>query len=161
MSSDQVFEIGTVVWAKIEGHPWWPAKIVSSEEDLDSGVRKPDVNIREKNVPVLFFGDETYAEAKTQNIKPFEEWKEEMMKRCRSAFFRRSVEEARQFKEGAQKKEITNGFANGGDDEGNKKEGPYSNSFPNKKMTTSAADERVNRQESIDTAFARTTETRA
>lgn len=122
MSSDQVFEIGTVVWAKIEGHPWWPAKIVSSEEDLDSGVRKPDVNIREKNVPVLFFGDETYAEAKTQNIKPFEEWKEEMMKRCRSAFFRRSVEEARQFKEGAQKKEITTGFANGGDDEGNKKE---------------------------------------
>ena len=29
----------------------------------------------------------------------------------------------------------------------------FSNSFPNKKMTTSAADERVNRQESIDIAL--------
>jgi origin recognition complex subunit 1 len=99
MLAPEAFESGTVVWAKIQGHPWWPAKIASTEEVGEDAGDNADAVLAEDKINVVFFGDETYAEAKSENIRLFEEYKEQMIKRCRSAFFRRAVEEANQYME--------------------------------------------------------------
>ena len=35
------FQVGGIVWIKIEGFPWWPAKIVDdNSESLSNSVKK-------------------------------------------------------------------------------------------------------------------------
>lgn len=49
-----LFELGHVVWAKLKGHPWWPA-IVTEVLDFD-----PEENT-EQRYKVNFLSDSTYS----------------------------------------------------------------------------------------------------
>lgn len=49
------FKVGTIVWAKLKGHPWWPAKIMN-EEDIE-GLEDHGKG----RYPIQFYGDGSVA----------------------------------------------------------------------------------------------------
>lgn len=53
------FELNDVVWAKVNGYPWWPGFITSKVDD--------------RKYQVIFFGDLTTAFLKPDKILCFEE----------------------------------------------------------------------------------------
>ena len=36
MSENDFFEEKEIIWAKIEGYPWWPSIIISKEKNTES-----------------------------------------------------------------------------------------------------------------------------
>eukprot|EP00276_Gloeochaete_wittrockiana_P007482 CAMPEP_0184664646 /NCGR_PEP_ID=MMETSP0308-20130426/53797_1 /TAXON_ID=38269 /ORGANISM="Gloeochaete witrockiana, Strain SAG 46.84" /LENGTH=1546 /DNA_ID=CAMNT_0027108181 /DNA_START=71 /DNA_END=4711 /DNA_ORIENTATION=+ len=58
-----------VVWAKITGYPWWPAKI-TLEDNKEMKVRKAK---KPGHLLVWFFGSYEYAWLRPEDIAPFEE----------------------------------------------------------------------------------------
>ena len=55
------FTVDEIVWGKIKGYPWWPAKITEIEEDN-----------KEKKYKVNFIGNNRHANLKKRNIGKFE-----------------------------------------------------------------------------------------
>ena len=63
VSSEDDFQVNQVVWAKIYGYPWWPARI----ENIKSSEIKP--------YKVKFLGENSEADLKLKNIKPYQKYK--------------------------------------------------------------------------------------
>ncbi|ORX88046.1 hypothetical protein K493DRAFT_411114 [Basidiobolus meristosporus CBS 931.73] len=84
---------GTIVWAKIKGYPWWPAKI-KKESEVPSAVLKQKPNRPIPIVSVKFYGTKDYGWITSDNIKPFDEHLQEFSKGRRGVQFDRAVKEA-------------------------------------------------------------------
>ncbi|KAF9361197.1 hypothetical protein BGX34_007284 [Mortierella sp. NVP85] len=68
--TDNPYPVGTTVFAKLKGYPWWPARI-ESDEDLPLNVssKKP----KQRPIwPVFFFGSYDYGWFGTSELKSFD-----------------------------------------------------------------------------------------
>ncbi|KAF8924286.1 hypothetical protein BGZ58_001962 [Dissophora ornata] len=68
--TDNPYPVGTTVFAKLKGYPWWPARI-ESDEDLPANVsnKKP----KQRPIwPVFFFGSYDYGWFGTSELKSFD-----------------------------------------------------------------------------------------
>ncbi|KAG0016863.1 hypothetical protein BGZ80_008850 [Entomortierella chlamydospora] len=68
--TDNPYPVGTTVFAKLKGYPWWPARI-ESEDDLPENVgsKKP----KQRPIwPVFFFGSYDYGWFGTSELKAFD-----------------------------------------------------------------------------------------
>ncbi|KAF9915777.1 hypothetical protein BX616_005383 [Lobosporangium transversale] len=68
--TENLYPVGTTVFAKLKGYPWWPARI-ENEQDLPVNVssKKP----KQRPIwPVFFFGSYDYGWFGTTELKPFD-----------------------------------------------------------------------------------------
>eukprot|EP00058_Branchiostoma_floridae_P025700 XP_002611190.1 hypothetical protein BRAFLDRAFT_88411 [Branchiostoma floridae] len=80
------FNIGDIVWAKLSSFPPWPSKIVRPKKDVKKPKGKKPVYF------VFFYGTEDHAWVKAENLKPFEEYKDQMIKSNKGKRFHQAVE---------------------------------------------------------------------
>ncbi|XP_019628161.1 PREDICTED: glyoxylate/succinic semialdehyde reductase 1-like isoform X2 [Branchiostoma belcheri] len=80
------FNIGDIVWAKLSSFPPWPSKIVRPKKDIKKPKGKKPVYF------VFFYGTEDHAWVKAENLKPFEEYKDQMIKANKGKRFHQAVE---------------------------------------------------------------------
>jgi hypothetical protein len=88
-SSDQ-FPVGTLVWAKVQGFPFWPAK-VEQEADLPAHVLK--AKPPQKAIPVFFFGSHEFGWIQSSNLQDYQESKDILSKKNKSKQFLKGLEE--------------------------------------------------------------------
>ncbi|XP_053550848.1 cytokine-like nuclear factor N-PAC [Bombina bombina] len=81
---------GDIVWGKLGRYPPWPGKIVNPPKDL----KKPR---GKKCLFVKFFGTEDHAWIKVEQLKPYHENKEEMIKANKGKRFQQSVDAVEDF----------------------------------------------------------------
>jgi hypothetical protein len=58
------FVAGQLVWAKMKGYPWWPAKVAPEDDEI---FKKQGAKLW-----VIYFGDNTYNKAGVKELKDFE-----------------------------------------------------------------------------------------
>ncbi|MCL7023194.1 hypothetical protein MKW94_016226 [Papaver nudicaule] len=84
------FEPGSLVWAKVKSHPWWPGYILS-EAFASPSVRKTK---KKGHILVVFFGDASYGWFDPANLIPFEPYYSDKSQQIQMKLFTRAVEEA-------------------------------------------------------------------
>lgn len=65
------YQYGEPVWARLDGHPWWPGRVVTPDEvSYDEGEPKPSLKVGEL---LIEFFDETrsFAPLKVRHVRPF------------------------------------------------------------------------------------------
>ncbi|XP_029608961.1 PWWP domain-containing protein 2B isoform X1 [Salmo trutta] len=83
--------VGDVVWGKIHGFPWWPARVLSI-----SGSRKEE-SICEAQWPeakVAWFGSPTTSQLSVAKLSPFREFFRSRFNRKKKGMYRRAIVEA-------------------------------------------------------------------
>lgn len=85
MATD-VFQVGDLVWAKMKGFSPWPGKIVNPTKDVKRPAYKKPMQC------VFFFGTDNYAWIPEDAIKPYEAFKEQLIKQYKSPMFRDAIE---------------------------------------------------------------------
>lgn len=83
--------VGDVVWGKIHGFPWWPARILSI-----SGTRREDgeVDAPWPEAKVSWFGSPTTSELSVAKLSPFREFFRSRFNRKKKGMYRRAIMEA-------------------------------------------------------------------
>ncbi|RZC73975.1 hypothetical protein C5167_049457 [Papaver somniferum] len=84
------FEPGSLVWAKVKSHPWWPGYILS-EAFASPSVRKTK---RKGHILVVFFGDASYGWFDPAKLIPFEPYYSDKSQQMQMKAFTKAVEEA-------------------------------------------------------------------
>merc|ERR1711874_460110 len=87
MASQHVFRIGDPVWAKMKGFSPWPGKVCMPPSD----VKRPA--IKKLMHCVSFFGTGDYAWIEESNMKPYEEFKETLIKDKKSKAMEKALGE--------------------------------------------------------------------
>jgi len=87
MAAQHVFRIGDPVWAKMKGFSPWPGKVCMPPSD----VKRPA--IKKLMHCVSFFGTGDYAWIEETNMKPYEEFKETLIKDKKSKAMEKALEE--------------------------------------------------------------------
>ncbi|XP_015732994.1 putative oxidoreductase GLYR1 isoform X4 [Coturnix japonica] len=82
--------LGDLVWGKLGRYPPWPGKIVNPPKDL----KKPR---GKKCFFVKFFGTEDHAWIKVEQLKPYHQHKEEMIKINKGKRFQQAVDAVEEF----------------------------------------------------------------
>lgn len=81
------FQKNDLVWAKMKGFSPWPGMVVDPPHNIVKGPRK--------GVPsqcIFFFGTKNYAWIEDVNIKPYLEYRDDLIKTSKSSNFRDAVE---------------------------------------------------------------------
>lgn len=84
--------VGDIVWGKIHGFPWWPARVLSI-----SGARKPEAAGGEGQWPqakVAWFGSPTTSQLSVAKLSPFRELFRSRFNRKKKGMYRRAILEA-------------------------------------------------------------------
>lgn len=84
--------VGDVVWGKIHGFPWWPARVLSI-----SGARKQETAACEATWPqakVAWFGSPTTSQLSVAKLSPFTELFRSRFNRKKKGMYRRAILEA-------------------------------------------------------------------
>ncbi|KAJ8014461.1 hypothetical protein DPEC_G00040470 [Dallia pectoralis] len=84
--------VGDVVWGKIHGFPWWPARVLSI-----SGIRKEEsVNCEAlwPEAKVAWFGSPTTSHLSVAKLSPFREFFRSRFNRKKKGMYRRAIVEA-------------------------------------------------------------------
>lgn len=84
-----IFREGDLVFAKVKGHPFWPAKICKFS-DVPAKLSLRDYD----NVPVQFFGKVCYGLCENQNIIPFSDTSINRFLLCKSKGFSVALQKA-------------------------------------------------------------------
>ncbi|OTF78163.1 oxidoreductase GLYR1-like protein [Euroglyphus maynei] len=69
-TSDSKYKLGDLVWAKVKGFNYWPAIIVPDDQVKNNRKIKNAFSVR-------FFGSEDFGRVTEDNIKPYEEFREQ------------------------------------------------------------------------------------
>lgn len=89
------FGHGELVWAKIKGHPMWPAFVMDEKHADACGLETP---VREGSVPVQFFGSYDYARISSKQAVSFSGGLLcKMYSKCKRMAFDRGLEEAERY----------------------------------------------------------------
>lgn len=75
VKTEEDFQVNNVVWAKIKGYPWWPARI----ENINGLGKNP--------YDVMFLGENTKACLNNNNIKPYKKYKQTFESKCKQKKF--------------------------------------------------------------------------
>ena len=83
--------VGDVVWGKIHGFPWWPARVLSI-----SGSRKEESNceVQWPEAKVAWFGSPTTSQLSVAKLSPFREFFRSRFNRKKKGMYRRAIVEA-------------------------------------------------------------------
>ncbi|XP_056148008.1 PWWP domain-containing protein 2B isoform X2 [Lampris incognitus] len=84
--------VGDIVWGKIHGFPWWPARVLSI-----SGSRKQETATCEGQWPeakVAWFGSPTTSQLSVAKLSPFRELFRSRFNRKKKGMYRRAILEA-------------------------------------------------------------------
>lgn len=84
--------VGDIVWGKIHGFPWWPARVLSI-----SGSRKEETASCEAQWPeakVAWFGSPTTSQLSVAKLSPFREFFRSRFNRKKKGMYRRAILEA-------------------------------------------------------------------
>uniref|UniRef100_A0A3B3XSU2 PWWP domain-containing protein n=1 Tax=Poecilia mexicana TaxID=48701 RepID=A0A3B3XSU2_9TELE len=84
--------VGDIVWGKIHGFPWWPARVLSI-----SGTRKQESDGCEAQWPqakVAWFGSPTTSQLSVAKLSPFRELFRSRFNRKKKGMYRRAILEA-------------------------------------------------------------------
>ncbi|XP_034040584.1 PWWP domain-containing protein 2B isoform X2 [Thalassophryne amazonica] len=84
--------VGDIVWGKIHGFPWWPARVLSI-----SGSRKQETTSGEVHWPqakVAWFGSPTTSQLSVAKLSPFSEFFRCRFNRKKKGMYRRAILEA-------------------------------------------------------------------
>lgn len=84
--------VGDIVWGKIHGFPWWPARVLSI-----SGARKQETASCEAQWPqakVAWFGSPTTSQLSVAKLSPFRELFRSRFNRKKKGMYRRAILEA-------------------------------------------------------------------
>lgn len=83
--------VGDVVWGKIHGFPWWPARILSI-----SGTRREEgeVDAPWPEAKVSWFGSPTTSQLSVAKLSPFREFFRSRFNRKKKGMYRRAIMEA-------------------------------------------------------------------
>ncbi|XP_069001360.1 PWWP domain-containing protein 2B [Embiotoca jacksoni] len=84
--------VGDIVWGKIHGFPWWPARVLSI-----SGTRKQETATCEAQWPqakVAWFGSPTTSQLSVAKLSPFREFFRSRFNRKKKGMYRRAILEA-------------------------------------------------------------------
>lgn len=75
MESSEEFKLNTVVWARLEGFPWWPGVVVAPETQLfgapERGRPKKKTQNEANKRTVHFFADGTLCAVEVENLRVF------------------------------------------------------------------------------------------
>ena len=83
------YSINDLVWAKMKGFSPWPGKVA---DPSTTKLKKPAGNYRYKNVYcIYFFGSNNFAWIPEDSLKPFEEFKGQYSKMCKSSSFKEAL----------------------------------------------------------------------
>ncbi|XP_057476020.1 PWWP domain-containing protein 4-like [Actinidia eriantha] len=85
------YEVGDMVWGKVESYPWWPGQIYNEVYSLPS-VRNTK---KEGHVLVAFYGDNTYGWLEPGGLIPFDPHYTEKSKQTNTEAFLNAVGEAK------------------------------------------------------------------
>ncbi|KAL6437785.1 hypothetical protein ACFW04_004263 [Cataglyphis niger] len=89
----EVFKLGDLVWAKMKGFSPWPGRVSVPSKDL----KKP-ANTKKGPVQcIFFFGTNNYAWIEESHIKPYQEYKDTLVKSSKSGAFKDAVEAIEDF----------------------------------------------------------------
>uniref|UniRef100_A0A1A7XCC6 PWWP domain containing 2B n=1 Tax=Iconisemion striatum TaxID=60296 RepID=A0A1A7XCC6_9TELE len=84
--------VGDIVWGKIHGFPWWPARVLNI-----SGTRKQETDSCEAQWPqakVAWFGSPTTSQLSVAKLSPFRELFRSRFNRKKKGMYRRAIMEA-------------------------------------------------------------------
>uniref|UniRef100_A0ACD5T9L1 Uncharacterized protein n=1 Tax=Avena sativa TaxID=4498 RepID=A0ACD5T9L1_AVESA len=90
--SEDRFRVSDLVWAQLEGHPWWPGEIYDSSDASELALKHQ----KEDNHLVAFFGDGSFAWCDESQLMPFMENCSQMEKQGNSDAFTIAVNHALQ-----------------------------------------------------------------
>ncbi|KAM0888124.1 hypothetical protein ACQ4PT_028492 [Festuca glaucescens] len=67
LESEDGFRVSDLVWAQLEGHPWWPGEIFDPSHASELALKHQ----KKGNHLVAFFGDNSFAWCDESQLKPF------------------------------------------------------------------------------------------
>mmetsp|Transcript_27391 Transcript_27391/g.47289 ORF Transcript_27391/g.47289 Transcript_27391/m.47289 type:complete len:187 (-) Transcript_27391:395-955(-) len=72
-----MIKIGQIVWARTQGHPWWPAQVADKSKITTSKIVK---KAGDKTILVKYFGGSTFGWFHEKDLLPFEDHYEDKIK---------------------------------------------------------------------------------
>ncbi|XP_028036957.1 putative oxidoreductase GLYR1 homolog isoform X2 [Bombyx mandarina] len=91
------YKLGDLVWAKMKGFSPWPGRVAVPTPELRTPKKATNVQC------IYFFGTNNYAWIEDINIKPYQEFKEQLIKSCKTAAFKEAVNQIEDFIEHPEK----------------------------------------------------------
>ncbi|XP_035442637.1 cytokine-like nuclear factor N-PAC isoform X2 [Spodoptera frugiperda] len=85
------FKLGDLVWAKMKGFSPWPGRVAIPTPELKPPKKATNAQC------IYFFGTNNYAWIEDNNIKPYQEFKEQLIKSCKTAAFKEAVNQIEEF----------------------------------------------------------------
>ncbi|KAF7400655.1 hypothetical protein HZH66_005839 [Vespula vulgaris] len=89
----EMYKLGDLVWAKMKGFSPWPGRVSIPSKDL----KKPGNTKRGPVQCIFFFGTNNYAWIEESNIKPYQQYKDTLVKSSKSIAFKDAVEAIEEF----------------------------------------------------------------
>ncbi|XP_063228262.1 cytokine-like nuclear factor N-PAC isoform X1 [Bacillus rossius redtenbacheri] len=83
----EFFKVGDLVWAKMKGFSPWPGQVTNPNKDIKKPVSK-----KHALYCIFFFGTNNYAWIEETNVKPYFEFKDQLIKTNKSGSFKDAIE---------------------------------------------------------------------
>ncbi|KAL0829541.1 hypothetical protein ABMA28_003057 [Loxostege sticticalis] len=91
------YKLGDLVWAKMKGFSPWPGRVAIPTPELKPPKKASNVQC------IYFFGTNNYAWIEDNNIKPYQEFKEQLIKSSKTAAFKEAVNQIEEYIENPEK----------------------------------------------------------